>query len=666
MDAVRLGIQVRDALVPIADKLFEILSFDGATEYFSVDAVWGYLFGEQIITVPTGSNNGEFIVIDSTVVPQGFTTSSSIQGAFSQVTDWEDYTPVVQGFVSISNVNISWRRIGDTLYVTGSFQGNSASASFPVIISLPVGLEIDSSITSRPSFSQRVGGMVTATAGSVNLASTTVGPFSLTVNSANNTNVYGSRRTQKSGEVTDSVFVIDAASAYISGGDVVTIDFSMPIQGWTNGLDGVVENKTLDATTKNDLEARISTVGGVTEDEFDFIDGSCTNAASSICTFKLGIFTQTPKCKVEAERDGVFCNPSDTGQSNLSTKFSCFNHAGTNLTTTTKKIITCSKTGVDINKNVIQAATLQGINSTDLCQVIASDNDNEAITASTEDIPFKTIEKDNCGVWTNAGTTGANTPDSFTANKKSLIHFEAHMNISGNASLEIASYINGVLYKFHELKQTEFNRGNSSGYVPLNQGEIFSLRLDTGRTLATSTTRHHITITEMPDFEALVENLSTQQRRTVYLKDIKPAGTHGGTFTAGDWRTRVLNSVSGDTEFVTLLSNQFTLQPGKYEIEAEAPAYQTTQHKVKLRNISDSIDALDSSGNPVIGKSMHAQSGGGSNNSTLQATIIITSPKTFEIQHIALASQNTNGFGNADTFSVVEVFTVVKITKVPN
>ena len=205
------------------------------------------------------------------------------------------------------------------------------------------------------------------------------------------------------------------------------------------------------------------------------------------------------------------------------------------------------------------------------------------------------------------------------------------------------------------------------GTLDLLPGDLAQLREATiGLTISNDVRFHYLNITQSADHEAIFANLSANINRTAYLKDIKPAGTHGGTFTAGAWRTRVLNSVSGDTEFVTLLSNQFTLQPGKYEIEAEAPAYQTTQHKVKLRNISDSIDALDSSGNPVIGKSMHAQSGGGSNNSTLQATIIITSPKIFEIQHIALASQNTNGFGNADTFSVVEVFTVVKITKVPN
>src|SRR5690606_21247003 len=55
--------------------------------------------------------------------------------------------------------------------------------------------------------------------------------------------------------------------------------------------------------------------------------------------------------------------------------------------------------------------------------------------------------------------------------------------------------------------------------------------------------------------------------RVAYLKDVKPSGTAGGTFTSGSWQTRDLNTIEGDSSFVSLASNQFTLQPGTYHIE---------------------------------------------------------------------------------------------------
>lgn len=49
-------------------------------------------------------------------------------------------------------------------------------------------------------------------------------------------------------------------------------------------------------------------------------------------------------------------------------------------------------------------------------------------------------------------------------------------------------------------------------------------------------------------------------------------GTHGGTFTAGAWRTRDLNTVLTNTiSGASLSNNQITLPAGKYYVEASAP-----------------------------------------------------------------------------------------------
>lgn len=145
---------------------------------------------------------------------------------------------------------------------------------------------------------------------------------------------------------------------------------------------------------------------------------------------------------------------------------------------------------------------------------------------------------------------------------------------------------------------------------------------------------------------------------TAILKDIKTSGTAGGTFTSGAWQTRTLNTLEGDNSFVSLSSNQFTLSPGTYEIEAIAPGFVVGSHTAKLRNITDSSDTL-------IGSSMSAQTSyNGNNTSNIYGVITITGSKTFEIQHRCQTTFGTSGFGTSSSFGVSEVYTQVKITRI--
>lgn len=146
---------------------------------------------------------------------------------------------------------------------------------------------------------------------------------------------------------------------------------------------------------------------------------------------------------------------------------------------------------------------------------------------------------------------------------------------------------------------------------------------------------------------------------TGYLSEEQTANTQGGTFTSGDWRTRTLNTSSGDfSNFGSLSSNQFTLDEGTYIIEAQAPAFQVNQHKLKLRNTSDSSDVL-------IGTSIYNATGNvPTAMAKVEGTFSISASKTFEIQHRGNTTRASDGFGVASNFSVVEVYTKVRITKV--
>lgn len=192
------------------------------------------------------------------------------------------------------------------------------------------------------------------------------------------------------------------------------------------------------------------------------------------------------------------------------------------------------------------------------------------------------------------------------------------------------------------------------------------LTVDGGYTSGTSTS-HNLTFSDASEQSNgyLTINASKSAALTAvptplvaYLKDVKPSGTAGGTFTAGAWQTRTLNTLEGDTSFVTLSANAFTLPAGRYEIEASAPARGVNSHALKLRNITLGSDQL-------IGSNSYATSTGAVQTSVSIIGILhLTVPQVFEVQHRCETTSSSVGFGTSTGFGVSEVFTQVKIKKV--
>jgi len=143
--------------------------------------------------------------------------------------------------------------------------------------------------------------------------------------------------------------------------------------------------------------------------------------------------------------------------------------------------------------------------------------------------------------------------------------------------------------------------------------------------------------------------------------DRKSAGSHGGSFASGDWRTRELNTEDFDPDgIVTLSSNQFTLQAGSYFINAMAPAQSVVNHQLRLRNITDSNNAL-------FGFAAYAsQSSGNATDDNdyafLKGRITLSGAKTFELQHRCNTTRNGAGFGQPSTFAE-ETYASVEIYK---
>ena len=142
------------------------------------------------------------------------------------------------------------------------------------------------------------------------------------------------------------------------------------------------------------------------------------------------------------------------------------------------------------------------------------------------------------------------------------------------------------------------------------------------------------------------------------IADQKSQDTDGGTFTAGDWRTRDLNTELADPDsIVSISSNQFTLAAGSYLIEWSCPALRVGRHQSRLYDITGSASIQQ-------GKSAVSDTGsdGDGNDSDGAARITISANNIYEIQHRCASTYSSTGLGNGADMGA-EIYTLVKIHK---
>ena len=84
-----------------------------------------------------------------------------------------------------------------------------------------------------------------------------------------------------------------------------------------------------------------------------------------------------------------------------------------------------------------------------------------------------------------------------------------------------------------------------------------------------------------------------------------------------------------------------------------------------MYNITDSTDDIIGTSAFALNASIGDGSGTDVTYSNVKGTITITSPKAFEIQHRSQVTYGSSGFGVSSDFSIAEVYTQVKITKIP-
>lgn len=142
------------------------------------------------------------------------------------------------------------------------------------------------------------------------------------------------------------------------------------------------------------------------------------------------------------------------------------------------------------------------------------------------------------------------------------------------------------------------------------------------------------------------------------VEDQKAAGTDGGTFTAGAWQTRVLNTVMvNQIAGASLASNQITLPAGTYEVVADAPGFGCERHRLKLYNVTDAADILYGTSS-YSGSAIHADS-----RSAIAGVFILAAQKVLEVQHRCTTTRATDGLGKMANVGIVEIYAGATIRK---
>ena len=125
------------------------------------------------------------------------------------------------------------------------------------------------------------------------------------------------------------------------------------------------------------------------------------------------------------------------------------------------------------------------------------------------------------------------------------------------------------------------------------------------------------------------------------IKDVKAYNAGGGNSSATSFNDRDLNTLEGESWFVTLASNQVTLEPGTYKIDGTVPGFRTGAMHGRLYDVTNSKELM-------IGTSevSDVSSGQGSIISRFGGTITLTASTTFKVQSYSQsASTSTYGLG---------------------
>lgn len=166
---------------------------------------------------------------NSAFTPSTTTVTNNVPVNVPVVTAWEAYTPTFEGFGTPTSVSVLWRRVGDNIQVTGNFtSGTPTSAT--ATISLPSGLNLDSTKINGPGQTKILGFVMRANSTSTPFPANTRGPFVITESKNSSTSkVYLSFIANT---LAGGAFEVAAGTNILTSGELLTFEFNAPISQW--------------------------------------------------------------------------------------------------------------------------------------------------------------------------------------------------------------------------------------------------------------------------------------------------------------------------------------------------------------------------------------------------------------------------------------------------
>ena len=270
----------------------------------------------------------------------------------------------------------------------------------------------------------------------------------------------------------------------------------------------------------------------------------------------------------------------------------------------------------------------------------------DVITANTEDIPFNTSSIDTTASWSNAGNTGSNAADAFTAPETGYYLVTGTVRHSGSTiGTTIGAYVDGTLNK--QIGYVP-NTGTThyvvpfSGTVRLNKGEVLTLRTDNTLTLVNSSTVHTIHIQKLASPQTILETETVAARYT--SNNGQALGT-GATIVYEDLVNDTHNAYNSSTGVYTVPVS------GWYSINAK---YATASRSwVAGNGIECRIHingTLIDSGTTTVAAAVTAAFG-----EAVSTEVYLEKGDTVEIKSSTSGSSSLIGSSNYNTFSIARI-----------
>ena len=142
------------------------------------------------------------------------------------------------------------------------------------------------------------------------------------------------------------------------------------------------------------------------------------------------------------------------------------------------------------------------------------------------------------------------------------------------------------------------------------------------------------------------------------FREEQSSGTTGGTFTSGSYLKRTLNTtVVNNITGCSIASSVITLPAGTFSVTAFAPAQEVARNKLRLQNTTATTTLQ-------VGNNAFANTTDGTSIATLNSVFTLATSSTIELQHRCVSTVASYGFGLAMSFSDVEVYASIIITRI--